>query len=255
MTALSVNVNKVAVLRNSRGENDPRPVAAALCALAAGCHGITVHPRPDQRHIRADDVFEIADIVGACELNIEGNPFAAARGDYPGLLQLVQRAGAAQVTLVPDSDSQITSDHGFDADTDFGRLKTIVQGFKACGARISVFVDPGCEVISQLVDCAIDRIEIYTGPYAKAFSSGAFGPELDACVLTANSAREHGLGVNAGHDLSQANLEALLQAIPYLDEVSIGHALFSEALYAGLGLTVRRYLDIIKRCSIEAASA
>ncbi len=254
MTLLSVNVNKVAVLRNSRGDSEPCPVTAALGALAAGCHGITVHPRPDQRHIRPADVRQIADVVGRAELNIEGNPFAAARGEYPGLLQLVEQTRAAQVTLVPDSDSQITSDHGFDADTDFFQLKSIVQSFKVFGARVSVFVDPGCEVIAQLADCAIDRIEIYTGPFAKAFSTGTFEHELDACVGTANVARACGLGVNAGHDLSQANLVTLLQAIPSLDEVSIGHALFSEALYEGLGPTVRRYLDIIKRCSPETVT-
>ncbi len=249
MTVLSVNVNKVAVLRNSRGETEPRPVTAALCALAAGCHGITVHPRPDQRHIRPDDVIQIAEICGGAELNIEGNPFAAARGEYPGLLQLVQQARAAQVTLVPDADSQITSDHGFDANTDFSRLKSIVHGFKACGARVSVFVDPDCQVIRQLADCAVDRIEIYTGPFARAFSTGAFEPELVACVVTARLARDCGLGVNAGHDLSQVNLATLLQAVPQLDEVSIGHALFAEALYEGLDVSVRKYLDIIKQCS------
>ena len=246
MTLLSVNVNKVAVLRNSRGEAEPRPVTAALCALGAGCHGITVHPRPDQRHIRPDDVTRIGGIVGRAELNIEGNPFAPARNEYPGLLQLVRRTRAAQVTFVPDGDSQITSDHGFDEDTDFAQLKMITDIFKAEGARVSVFVDPDCGVISRLAECAVDRIEIYTGPFAKAFSIGSFEKELDACVLTAKVARDAGLGVNAGHDLSQANLGVLLRAIPELDEVSIGHALFCEALYEGLGVTVRNYLEIIR---------
>lgn len=250
VTKLSVNVNKIAVLRNSRGDSDPSPMDAAKRALSAGCDGITVHPRPDQRHIRPSDVIGISRVVGGAELNIEGNPFAAARADYPGLLELVRQAGADQVTLVPDADSQITSDHGFDAATDFGRLKTIVNGFKACGARVSVFVDPDCKVIAQLADCAVDRIEIYTGPFAKAFASGVFERELDTCVLTAERAREHGLGVNAGHDLSQVNLASLLHAIPDLDEVSIGHALFAEALYEGLGLTVRNYLGIISGCSV-----
>lgn len=252
MTLLSVNVNKVAVLRNSRGEAEPRPVTAALCALSAGCHGITVHPRPDQRHIRPDDVTQIAGIVGHAELNIEGNPFAPARNEYPGLLELVRQTRAAQVTLVPDGDSQITSDHGFDANTDFAQLKKITANFKAEGARVSVFVDPDCGVIARLAECAVDRIEIYTGPFAKAFSVGEFEKELDACALTAKAARESGLGVNAGHDLSQANLAALLQAIPELDEVSIGHALFSEAVYEGLGVTVHNYLEIIRRYSSRA---
>ena len=247
MTLLSVNVNKVAVLRNSRGADEPRPLDAAACALAAGCHGITVHPRPDQRHIRPADVLQIAGIVGPAELNVEGNPFAAARDEYPGLLQLVRQSRAAQVTLVPDADAQITSDHGFDRDTDFPRLQAMLREFKACGTRTSVFVDPGCAVIAELADCGIDRIEIYTGPFAQAHASGAFARELEACVVTAERARECGLAVNAGHDLSQANLATLLQAIPTLAEVSIGHALFAEALYAGLGVTVRNYLDIIRR--------
>ncbi|MFZ1724399.1 MAG: pyridoxine 5'-phosphate synthase [Dokdonella sp.] len=249
VTLLSVNVNKVAVLRNSRGAEEPRPLTAAACALAAGCHGITVHPRPDQRHIRATDVLQIAGIVGQAELNLEGNPFAAARDEYPGLLQLVRQSRAAQVTLVPDADAQITSDHGFDRDTDFPRLQAMIREYKACGARTSVFVDPGCTVIAELAGCGVDRIEIYTGPFALAYASGAFERELDACVVTADRARECGLGVNAGHDLSQANLATLLQAIPTLAEVSIGHALFAEALYAGLGVTVRNYLDIIRRCA------
>ena len=255
MTVLSVNVNKVAVLRNSRGDTEPRPVTAALCALAAGCHGITVHPRPDQRHIRPDDVIHIAGIVGGAEFNIEGNPFAAVRGEYPGLLELVRQARATQVTLVPDADAQITSDHGFDEDTDFARLKEIVHGYKDLGSRVSVFIDPGCKVIGQLADCSVDRVEIYTGPFAKAFSTGSFVRELDACTTTAKMARDIGLGVNAGHDLSQANLATLLQAIPDLDEVSIGHALFTEALYEGLGVTVRNYLAIIERCALHSQSA
>lgn len=254
VTKLSVNVNKVAVLRNSRGGRDPSPVDAAIRCIAEGCHGITVHPRPDQRHIRPRDVLDISHIVGNAEFNIEGNPFAAERGDYPGLLELVRQGCADQVTLVPDSDSQITSDHGFDADTDFARLRTIVLAFKAVGTRVSVFVDANCAVIDQLADCAVDRIEIYTGPFAKAVSEGSFRRELDACVKTAQMAHERGLGVNAGHDLSQGNLAVLLRAIPELDEVSIGHALFAEAIYDGLGQTIRNYLDIIDRCALDLAS-
>lgn len=249
MTVLSVNVNKVAVLRNSRGAGEPSPMTAATCALAAGCHGITVHPRPDQRHIRPADVLQIAGILGPAELNVEGNPFAEVRDGYPGLLDLVRQSGAAQVTLVPDADGQITSDHGFDQETDFVRLRGLIREFKACGARISVFVDPGCAVIGQLADCGVERIEIYTGPFAQAYSGGAFEAELERCILTAQRARACGLGVNAGHDLSQANLATLLHAIPTLDEVSIGHALFAEALYEGLGVTVRNYLQIISHCT------
>ena len=244
MTQLSVNINKVAVLRNSRGGIDPRPVEAARCALVAGCQGITVHPRPDQRHIRVVDVLEVAGVVAPAEFNIEGNPFAPARGSYPGLLEIARQARPQQITLVPDSDSQLTSDHGFDQNTDFPDLARVVACFKELGSRVSVFVDANCRVISQLADCGIDRIEIYTGPFAAAFAAGDWGRELRDCIATAELAQQRGLAVNAGHDLCQANLGTLLGAIPDIAEVSIGHALFAEALYDGLASTVRGYLKI-----------
>lgn len=246
MTLLSVNVNKVAVLRNSRGGREPDPVDAARIALAAGCAGITVHPRPDQRHIRGEDVTRVSGILGTAELNIEGNPFAPPRPGYPGLLAIVQQAQPAQVTLVPDADGQLTSDHGFDLGADLGPLKTLVGRFKASGCRVSLFVDAGADGVERVAECGADRVEIYTGPFAEAFAAGAVQAELDKCVATATRARAAGLGVNAGHDLSQANLACLLRAIPWIDEVSIGHALFSEALQAGLDTTVRRYLDILR---------
>jgi len=242
---LSVNVNKVAVLRNSRGGRDPDPAAYARVALAAGCHGITVHPRPDQRHIRNDDVARIAEVVGAAEYNIEGNPFAAARGDHQGLLALARATRPAQVTFVPDGDGQITSDHGFDLDADSGRLASAIDAFKAVGCRVSVFVDAGTRRLERLAALGADRIEIYTGPYAAAHARADGARELAACIATANDARACGLGVNAGHDLDQRNLGRLAAAIPFLDEVSIGHALFAEAILEGLDATVRRYLAIL----------
>lgn len=245
MTLLSVNVNKVAVLRNSRGGTDPDPVQAARVAIASGCHGITVHPRPDQRHIRVDDVGRIAAALDGVEYNIEGNPFAPPRGTYPGLIELVRQARPAQATLVPDGDGQITSDHGFDLRRDGERLRPLVQALKALGCRVSLFMDAGSPDIERAADVGADRIELYTGPFATAFAAGDASAELAACVESAERARAAGLGVNAGHDLNQRNLPALKQAIGFLDEVSIGHALFGEALYDGLATTVRRYLAIL----------
>lgn len=265
MTALSVNVNKIAVLRNSRGHALPDPVAAARVAMAAGCHGITVHPRPDQRHIRTDDVERLAAELAArqravadgaasvaagaqcagVELNIEGNPFAPPRAGYPGLLELVRRARPAQVTLVPDGDAQLTSDHGFDLARDGARLQPLVHAFKALGCRVSLFVDPDVAEVERAAALGADRVELYTEAYARAFAAGDHGAALADCVATANRARAAGLGVNAGHDLDQRNLGALLAAIPFLAEVSIGHALIGEALYAGLDATVRAYLAIV----------
>jgi pyridoxine 5-phosphate synthase len=247
MTVLSVNVNKIAVLRNSRGGAEPDVVAAAQTCIAAGARGITVHPRPDQRHIRPADVRALAPLcVAGVEFNIEGNGFAPPRGDYPGLLALVRETRPAQCTLVPDSDAQITSDHGFDLRADASRLKPLIAELKAAGARVSLFVDAGCAEVELAADIGADRIEIYTGPYAHAFARGDFAREIAACVDTAQRARSAGLGVNAGHDLNQANLGAFCQAIPFVDEVSIGHALIGEALYAGLEPTVRAYLKILK---------
>lgn len=245
VTQLSVNINKVAVLRNSRGGTDPDPLEAARCALAAGCHGITVHPRPDQRHIRPADVVAIPAILGQAELNIEGNPFAPPRGSYPGLLELVRATHPAQVTLVPDSDAQLTSDHGFDPSADLSALRKRIGEFRREGCRVSVFVDAGSRGLARLADCGADRVEIYTGPFAAAVARGDVDAALADCLATAREARLLGLGVNAGHDLSQANLATLLAAIPWIDEVSIGHALFAEAIYEGLATTISRYLAIL----------
>jgi pyridoxine 5-phosphate synthase len=242
---LSVNVNKIAVLRNSRGGSMPDPVEAARVALAAGCDGITVHPRPDQRHIRVDDVGRIAAVLGDAEYNIEGNPFAPPRGSYPGLVALARQVRPAQVTLVPDGDAQVTSDHGFDLSKDGARLATIVRTFKDFGCRVSLFMDAGSNAIERVAALGADRIEIYTGPFAQALANGDASRELDACRRAAERARGVGLGVNAGHDLDQKNLGTLTRAIPFLDEVSIGHALIGEAIYDGLAATVRNYLSIL----------
>lgn len=266
MTALSVNVNKIAVLRNSRGHALPDPVVAARVAIEAGCHGITVHPRPDQRHIRASDVPRIAAELlflksaamdgrsgvvhsganaRAAEYNIEGNPFAPARGTYPGYVELVRASRPAQATLVPDGDAQLTSDHGFDLAREGERLRPLIRELKAIGCRVSLFVDAGVDDVERAAEIGADRIEIYTEPYANAFAAGDFARALDDCVRTAERARAAGLGVNAGHDLDQRNLGTLIRAIPFLAEVSIGHALIGEAIYDGLAATVRNYLAIL----------
>lgn len=247
MTILSVNLNKIAVLRNSRGEHEPDIREACDCVIAAGAGGVTVHPRPDQRHVRPDDVRALsARIARRVEFNIEGNAFAPARGTYPGLVALVREVRPEQVTLVPDGDGQITSDHGFDLVADAAALRPIVAELRALGARISVFVDAGNVAMRQAADIGADRVEIYTGPFAKAFAAGDAVAELEKCVATAVAAREAGLGVNAGHDLNQANLGCLVEAIPFLAEVSIGHALIGEALYDGLAATVQNYLRILR---------
>ena len=247
MTRLSVNVNKIAVLRNSRGGRDPDVVRAATACLDAGAHGITVHPRPDARHIRAGDVRALAALTArrGVEFNIEGNPFAPPRDDYPGLLALCGETRPAQVTLVPDGDAQLTSDHGFDFARERDALAPLVAQFRALGCRVSLFADAGADVDAAR-DTGADRIELYTGPWAEAFDAGTPDAALPAFVATARAARAAGLGVNAGHDLGQANLGAFLAALDGIDEVSIGHALIGDALYDGLDATVRRYLAICR---------
>lgn len=246
MTLLSVNVNKVAVLRNSRGGDEPSVELAAETVLAAGAGGITVHPRPDLRHIRPDDVRALSALCrGRAEFNIEGNPFAAPQGPYPGLLALVAAARPEQVTLVPDGAGQLTSDHGFDLRRDAARLRPVIAELHALGARVSLFMDAGTTNLALAADIGADRIELFTGPYAEAHARGEPGTVLESCAASAAEAQSLGLGVNAGHDLSQANLGDFLRAVPAVQEVSIGHALIGEALYAGLPATVRAYLKII----------
>lgn len=243
-TALSVNVNKIAVLRNSRGGNEPDVLRAARTCLQAGAHGITVHPRPDARHIRADDVLALDALCRQhkVELNIEGNPFAAPRIGYPGLLALCQTTRPAQVTLVPDDDGQLTSDHGFDFSQGLQQLAELIASFKAIGSRVSLFVDADNPLLEQAAAIGADRIELYTGPYAAADDVDA---SLALFAAAAQRAAAAGLGINAGHDLSQYNLTRFLQQVPGVQEVSIGHALISEALYDGLDATVKAYLAAI----------
>ena len=247
MTALSVNVNKIAVLRNSRGGSEPDVMRAAHTCLQAGAHGITVHPRPDQRHIRTHDVMALSELTLAhgVELNLEGNPFAPPREGYPGFLALCEHVRPAQATLVPDSDGQITSDHDFDFSVDARRLHPLIDQLHSFGCRVSLFVDAGVDGLESAKAIGADRIEIYTGPFAEAQSMGDAGQALRDCIATAQQAQRLGLGVNAGHDLSQSNLQVFLQSVPDVLEVSIGHALISEALYDGLEQTVARYLNLI----------
>ena len=246
-TRLSVNVNKVAVLRNSRGGGEPDVTRAALACLEAGAHGITVHPRPDRRHIVAEDLPPLAGLCArfGVEFNIEGNPFAAPRAGYPGLLALCEQLRPAQVTLVPDGDGQLTSDHGFDFVRDGAALRPLVAAFKALGSRVSVFVDAGDAEVARAAACGADRVELYTGPYAEAFAAGDADAALAAAADTAARAQAAGLAVKAGHDLNQANLGVFLRGVADVREVSIGHALIGEALYAGLDATVRAYRRIV----------
>jgi pyridoxine 5-phosphate synthase len=244
---LSVNLNKIAVLRNSRGGGEPDLLRAAHTCLDAGAHGITVHPRPDARHTRHEDVLALAQLTRArgVEFNLEGNPFAPPREGYAGFMALCELVRPTQATLVPDADAQLTSDHGFDFARDGAALGPLVARLKALGCRVSLFADAGCDT-GQAAATGADRIELYTGPWAEAFAAGRGDEALPLFADTARAAHRAGLGVNAGHDLSQANLGAFLQALPEVEEVSIGHALVGEALYEGLASTVARYLAIIE---------
>ncbi len=245
MTVLSVNLNKIALLRNSRGGALPSVDEAARVVLAAGAGGITLHPRPDQRHARPQDILGLKAWLPV-ELNVEGNPWAGpTAAGYPGFLALVDAARPAQCTLVPDADGQLTSDHGFDFTRDAARLRPVVAQLKSWGCRVSLFCDADAPQLERAAELGADRIEIYTGPYAHAQAAGDGGAALAACVRTAERAQRAGLGVNAGHDLDQQNLGPFLRAVPGVLEVSIGHALISEALHDGLAPTVQRYLAVI----------
>ncbi len=248
ITALSVNLNKIAVLRNSRGGAQPDILHAARVCLANGAHGITVHPRPDARHVRTDDVLALSALTreAGVEFNLEGNPFAPSRDGYPGFLALCEATRPAQATLVPDGDAQLTSDHGFDFARDGAALRPLVGALRDLGCRVSVFADTGSDV-AHAARIGAQRIELYTGPFAAAFDDGGAGALLPVYAETARAALAEGLGVNAGHDLSQANLPMFLDAVPNVLEVSIGHALIGEALYDGMAETVRRYVRIVSR--------
>lgn len=235
MTKLSVNVNKIAVIRNSRGGNLPDVVRAATDIERFGAEGITVHPRPDARHIRYDDVRALKRVL-ATELNVEGNP-------VPSFADLVCEVVPAQVTLVPDAPDAITSNAGWDTIRNRAFLSDIVARFRECGIRVSVFVDPDPAMVAGAAECGADRVELYTEAYAAQYAADrerAIAPY----VVAAEEARRAGLGLNGGHDLNLDNLRYFAERIPWLDEVSIGHALISDALYYGLENTVSLY----KRC-------
>jgi pyridoxine 5-phosphate synthase len=239
LTVLSVNLNKVALLRNSRGHDLPNVMHAARTVIAAGARGITMHPRPDARHATHADVRELKAEI-AVELNVEGYP-------APAFLDLMEEVRPAQCTLVPDEPGQLTSDHGWDLAKHGERLEPIVAELRAMGIRVSLFMDPVADAIPRARDTGADRVELYTEAYASAFAAGDYAETLADYVAAADAARKADLGINAGHDLNQANLGALLDAIPGIAEVSIGHALICEALYGGLAPTVRNYAAICAR--------
>ena len=232
MARLSVNINKIATLRNARGGNLPNVEQFAKDCECFGAEGITVHPRPDERHITRQDVRVLKDVV-TTEFNIEGNP-------EPAFMDLVLEVKPAQVTLVPDSREQLTSNHGWDTKAHFAKLAAIIQRFKNAGIRVSVFVDADPEIVEYAAKAGADRVELYTGPYAEMYA----GNPLHAIEMyrpAAEKARDLGLGLNAGHDLNLQNLKAFAEAFPWLDEVSIGHALIADALYLGIQETIKQY--------------
>lgn len=249
-TALSVNLNKVALLRNTRKLSVPNVCFAAGLALDAGAHGITVHPRPDQRHIRPGDVFELAALLSErpqVEYNIEGNPFH-------NLMDLLRELAAQgrcpqQVTFVPDSVEQSTSDHGWQFPQDADRLRPLIAEAQALGARVSLFMDPLPEAMAEVRQVGADRVELYTEAYASSHGRPEQASVLAGYTAAAEAALREGLGINAGHDLNRDNLTDFLRAVPGVQEVSIGHALIADALELGLAETVRDYLRCIHRAS------
>ncbi|HAH22324.1 MAG TPA: pyridoxine 5'-phosphate synthase [Prolixibacteraceae bacterium] len=237
MTTLSVNINKIATLRNSRGGNTPNVLEVAINCQKFGAQGITVHPRPDERHIRKQDVFDLRPHINT-ELNIEGYP-------SPEFIDLVIAVKAHQVTLVPDDASQLTSDHGWDTIKHHAFLKEVVARFKAAGIRTSIFVDPVAAMINGAKETGTNRIELYTESFAKLYPVDplrAVAPFKESALL----AHQLGLGINAGHDLNMKNLRFFSDHVPFLDEVSIGHALIADALYLGLKNTIQEYLSCLK---------
>ncbi|TRZ75349.1 MAG: pyridoxine 5'-phosphate synthase [Chitinophagaceae bacterium] len=234
MTRLSVNINKIATLRNSRGGDNPNLVKVARDCERFGAEGITVHPRPDERHIRYQDVYDLSKIL-TTEFNIEGNP------KENKFVELVLANKPHQVTLVPDTLGQLTSDHGWDTITEQTYLKEIIGVFKKAGIRVSIFVDPIEKMIEAAATTGTDRVELYTEMYAKQFAAGNKEKAIAPYMSAASKAKKLGLGINAGHDLDRFNLPYLIQSIPSIDEVSIGHALMSDALYLGLENTIQLY--------------
>lgn len=234
MTKLSVNINKIATLRNSRGGNNPDVVKVAVDVQRFGADGVTVHPRPDERHIRYNDVREIKKII-TTEFNIEGNCTEQK------FVDLVLETKPNQVTLVPDTQGQLTSDHGWDTIKNRDYLRDMISVFKKAGIRVSIFVDPVVEMVEGALQTGTDRIELYTESYARQYARGNRNQGIVPYVAAAKKAKELGLGLNAGHDLDLHNLKFFKQNIPWLDEVSIGHALICDAIYLGLENTIQLY--------------
>ncbi|MDM4767482.1 pyridoxine 5'-phosphate synthase [Pelomonas sp. SE-A7] len=244
--ALSVNVNKVALLRNTRHLGIPSVLKAAEACLLAGAQGITVHPRPDARHIRSSDVNELAELLKAwphAEYNIEGNP-------TQNLMDFVREIRPHQVTFVPDSEDQFTSDHGWNLPADMDRLRPLIAECKQLGVRVSLFMDPLPEAMVHVAALGAERIELYTETYASTFGTPREAEVVAGFAATARAALAQGLGINAGHDLNRENLTRFLQEVPGVQEVSIGHALVADALELGYAETVREYQRSIQRAYI-----
>ena len=262
MTKLSVNINKVATIRNARGGNTPDVLKFAVDCERFGAQGITVHPRPDERHIRYADALAIKPLIGV-EYNIEGNPKGVSKSKPYGFIDLVKEIRPAQVTLVPDAEGVLTSNAGWDTIKNQDYLKDVVKEFKACGIRVSIFIDANPQMIEMAAKTGTDRVELYTEAYARDYHSACrdvtrhVSTNKETCHVTylqgciapfveaAKVARDCGLGLNAGHDLSLENLAYFHQQIPWCDEVSIGHALISDALYLGIEETIHRYLKCL----------
>ena len=243
MTKLSVNLNKIALLRNQRNIDIPSVIESAKIVIKAGAYGITVHPRPDERHITYADVYELAALVATqsnVEFNIEGNPFS---GKY---MEIVPKVKPNQATLVPDAPSASTSDHGWNLDDDADRLIPVIRELKGLGIRVSLFMDPDVPAIKMAKEVGANRVELYTEPYARAFRTAQKPDEvLQEYITAAEAAADFGLGLNAGHDLNLKNLRKFCRAVPDLLEVSIGHALIADAVEMGLFNAVREYLSIL----------
>ena len=243
MTSLSVNLNKVALIRNTRSNGIPSVLHAAQIALEAGADGITVHPRPDGRHVRAPDVAELAALMRhwpAAEFNVEGNP-------SHGLLDYVQQVRPQQCTFVPDESGAFTSDHGWNLPAQIEELRPMIEQAKSLGVRVSLFMDPLPEAMAHAATAGADRVELYTEPYAQAFGTSEQTEVLARYTAAAEAALRVGVGINAGHDLNRDNLAAFLSAVPGVSEVSIGHALIADAIEFGLGPTVRLYQAEIRK--------
>ena len=246
MTKLSVNINKIALIRNSRKGNNPSLEFFSKKIIEAGAHGITVHPRPDLRHIRPDDLSDISMITKELdvEFNIEGNPYEERLGDYPGFLNLIDAVKPSQCTLVPDDSNQLTSDHGWNIHSEHNKLKDVLTYLKQNNIRSSVFIDPDISQLDAAKDVGVDRIEIYTGPFVEAFEKNDENT-LSTYREAIEYANEINLEVNAGHDLNLENLATLL-SYGDIKEVSIGHALISESLIYGIENTIQKYTKIIQ---------